>query len=1031
MRKKNGIRFVQDGVGTVKSIVEDRGFGFLTSLGKKIDDIFYHVKETYSELQVGNLVAFSLEASRKHNGKYEAANVLLLADLVDVSALVRIYLNVPDKRIADQLAGLFVDQQSNTIISQEIYSCVEYEFVVRKSSVMVEKRLHNLFTLMDVVTEIDEKIKVSITTLLITNLGSWQKHIFLIGNRLLPAEERYHYNVQEIFNSLDQMQRDYYYPYLSIEEQRKISAITAVETDEQLQAYLKIVGNSEVVKQQNHLLLRQHISFSPLMSLKLWAFDYQPDHPELRPFITELDHSTLVRVLNKIDLDNKITCFPFVRIDSEESYDLFTSFLQQCGNSAETVIAFELSGLTFLPSFYVRAIVDCIIIDNAIDYDKLALTVRDQDLADNLDLIKRLGWQSAVRVFSTHIKQDQFNNLVTLIQACDDFNKNDTEALDELVKLDIKTHLKLWLLDRINALDYRGISLYFFGLKNLGQAEEIVKKIGQERHKFFDVCLELFERYQDIRTTENSSKLLKLVKSFDADRFPHFLRGVTSCCGMEAKLLLWLKDLYESFHFEEYRLLFFTLSSDQQKQFIKKMVWAIKERKVNASFTDLLSLKKLALDPSLREKLGGDTCIDITVFVLLQLLQDLQVGSMITQEKIFQLIADNISSPKELLKLDGFFDHCDGRLELDYKAGMDDEEHYPLMEKRSQIPRGVVYCEGRKVIDKNTKEPSLCEKTGKEFWWCRNVKCYRNCISMHNSWQDFTLMDICEIFSLPLTTNDYETLLGYINKINRYLEHMNCRLCGEILRPQSRNNDQANTNYSFHRVSNFACLNYDCKERGKVIYLSHCTNGFCSGVIDQRDTVKCIPSSVGKRECGWYVCQDCLACCNTRGLDKRQYIYNHSGQDYRCHTQGHMDLGIICCPKCGTEMNAGQQKPKEFDHLLKWLLENCESSPVILKHGKRPSDGGNWFLLAAPISSSERKIFMEKLFRYQSYGFNIPDITQQKSSYMIAEPFDNGGDSDGMLKCPACEFNVDLRSDYEKLALLRSYHRNVKFRVTY
>ena len=110
-------------------------------------------------------------------------------------------------------------------------------------------------------------------------------------------------------------------------------------------------------------------------------------------------------------------------------------------------------------------------------------------------------------------------------------------------------------------------------------------------------------------------------------------------------------------------------------------------------------------------------------------------------------------------------------------------------------------CDGRKAVNKDTKEPILSDDSKVEFWWCANQKCYRPSREIHNSenWEKYTLLDFLTILKINFKYNDLEIYLNIINKANRFLKHLKCRECNHILYPKGK------TQYAFYGVSNFVC----------------------------------------------------------------------------------------------------------------------------------------------------------------------------------------------------------------------------------
>ena len=69
--------------------------------------------------------------------------------------------------------------------------------------------------------------------------------------------------------------------------------------------------------------------------------------------------------------------------------------------------------------------------------------------------------------------------------------------------------------------------------------------------------------------------------------------------------------------------------------------------------------------------------------------------------------------------------------------------------KRTQPPRGITYCEGRRL-------DNLHYTHKKEFWWCAGAECFQNCETAHQpaDWKKYTLLDFCRILGLKIDDKD-------------------------------------------------------------------------------------------------------------------------------------------------------------------------------------------------------------------------------------------------------------------------------------
>jgi hypothetical protein len=341
-------------------------------------------------------------------------------------------------------------------------------------------------------------------------------------------------------------------------------------------------------------------------------------------------------------------------------------------------------------------------------------------------------------------------------------------------------------------------------------------------------------------------------------------------------------------------------------------------------------------------------------------------------------------------------------------------------------PRFSTFCDGRKSIDKVTGEPILSTKEKFEFWWCENSPCFKTCRNQTNpeNWRNYTLEDVLRILNITYSEQQYEVVIGVVNKVNRFLEHLKCTCCSSILRPKG------NSNYGFYRVSQFSCTNENCEEPDKGVYLSHCLNGRCEDIIDSRKSVKCKPSSLENPDdcdsCGWYICNNCLSCCSSEKLAARKNTKESYGQQYNCHTQGHRDLGLICCPKCGTETKEKSIDLQSYNKTLEWFKSKVGSSSIE-NSGQSGNDEKWWFRWRK--GNIETDVFRETLLKLRNNGFQVPNYDKHDDIQFIAEPFDKLNTLPNSFECENCNYVIDLSNkqdfDVSRLKAVKSFHTKI------
>ena len=508
-----------------------------------------------------------------------------------------------------------------------------------------------------------------------------------------------------------------------------------------------------------------------------------------------------------------------------------------------------------------------------------------------------------------------------------------------------------------------------------------------------------------------------------------FINEIFNKADSYYKIKLFVLDYTDEVDYNEVVIYTGLLSSENQKLFFKKIIKLIAENKIDLSLEDLNRITTIDYQTSEYAKEIDGVGLDFTLSVILKVINDLKNNITTSRTSLFDLVANQIKTPKDLLVIDGFFEKCSGKtiIEENGTNKLEDgtfETLYKTAKKEHFLPRFSTFCDGRKAVLKGTSEPVLCKKSGLEFWWCENSQCYDVCRKTHTpaQWKNYTLEDVLKILKITYDNTQYEILLNVINRVNLFLQHLSCRKCNSILRPKGK------SNYTFYGVTMFSCKNKDCEEHSNDIYLSHCLNGQCEDIIDSRDSVKCKPPGFGD-DCGWYICKNCNACCSSDKLKARKSNLEKLGQEYKCHLEGHRDRGIICCSDCGHEMKEPIASVEIFKKQLDWFLEHKNNHPNIYNSGQRKNDGKWWFIWTrGSYSFEEYRTQLQSLF---SSGFSIPDFNnKEKDSQLIAEPFEAKKLAiDKVFVCPNCDKHFDLNNkddfDYARKRAIQKFHINI------
>ncbi len=495
------------------------------------------------------------------------------------------------------------------------------------------------------------------------------------------------------------------------------------------------------------------------------------------------------------------------------------------------------------------------------------------------------------------------------------------------------------------------------------------------------------------------------------------------------KLNLWLDEFYDELDFNLYKPYVFTLSTDEQRIFLKKVLKYIHEGRVSLGLDELTSLNVMDYETSISVRQIDGTKLDFSTSIVLNTLKELNENQTFKEStirsKILEIIINQIENPEDLLEIKGYFDKCAGRCKVHSTEKTNDEGEivveYSYETNSDDIPIMHPFCDGRKSLKADNVTPNLHDITKKEFWWCANLPCHDISRQLHSSedWRNYSLMDFLHILKIEYKEIDLELYLNVINKLNRYLSHMKCRTCNEILRPKKK------SEYAFDGVTLFHCQKEDCLEKGNQIYINHCNNGRCGDIVDSRDSVKCSPDGYNSEQCGWYICKNCHSCCTTQGIENRANNLKINGRGYSCHSEGHRDQGIMFCNQCGSKMNKSEGDPKKRKEVIEFFKHYASNAQVVASSGKRPKDGGWWFRFVKGQLSDEQ--YQQKLRSLAMFGFNIPNIEDKSLMVQfVSEPFANEKEEKFIICSNSqCGKTVSLSDNFERARAITAFHSKI------
>ncbi|AIY12561.1 hypothetical protein [Cellulophaga baltica] len=600
-------------------------------------------------------------------------------------------------------------------------------------------------------------------------------------------------------------------------------------------------------------------------------------------------------------------------------------------------------------------------------------------------------------------------------------------------KLSPKKITDLWFRDSFETFPIDAVYKYLCELKaQLDKAydQDNIISIREEIYRVFNKTsreehINLFSKthYQQDQIKEvEVFNLVKFYLNYTEDEVlkQSFIDTINSKASDFIKLHLFLSNYTNTIDYNNVVIYTGILSSYNQKRFFKKVLMLIETKVLTLTLNDLNKITTYNyLDNEYAKEIDG-VGLDFTLSIILKIASDLSNNEITSRNTIFDIIANQIKSPQDLLVIKGFFQKCDGRTttkEFTVKKEGETEPSY-YKNKTDKKPRFAHFCDGRKAVNSNSGEPILSRKENLEFWWCENVPCFETCRKPvdSNNWRNYSLQDVLRILNINYSEKQYEIVLAVINRVNRFLEHLKCKSCSNILRPNGR------ANYGFYGVSMFSCTNHDCENPDKDVYLSHCLNGQCEDLIDSRETVKCRPSALENPDnCGWYICNNCYACCDSEKLNARKSRIESVGQNYLCHTEGHRNLGIICCTECGTETNRNIFNSELYIRQLEWFKSMVDTESIV--NSNQRQDGKWWFRWYRGSLTFEK--FHNALLSLKANGFQVPNLERGDDIQFVAEPLSDNY----VFKCTNCDYVIDLSDtdifNYARRKAIENFHTTI------
>jgi hypothetical protein len=595
-------------------------------------------------------------------------------------------------------------------------------------------------------------------------------------------------------------------------------------------------------------------------------------------------------------------------------------------------------------------------------------------------------------------------SLINGLEQIDTTNENSTVIrclrIASRINRDIESKLFFQIIDICSKEE--GLDLFL--CTSQGDLKRVFEPVtSTKQEELINSIIETIGRIDSPKKLSQLKKCLTISSKLSGEVHKRVCDFALERCPDQYSLELWLLGVHDRLDFNLYKKLVISLAQEEQRKFVKKVLNSIHIGNCSLTAKDMVSIREVNNTSPAGQGIAQKNQLDFSTKVILATLAEIISSGGISPKEInrniFELILDQFMSPKDILKLEDYFDKCLGRCKT---------KGWKKTRDPSKIPKHHIICDGRKT----TEDP---DSPNEVFWWCANQKCWEPSRRLHNSkeWEQYTLWDFMEILELPHQEKDYEIFLSVINKANNFFEHLNCKDCGHLLYPKGK------SKYAYWGVNLFSCRNNKCSQEDQEIYLSHCINGFCPTVIDSRTSKKCCPEGYSSQECGWYICNFCLACCTTEKIEKRKFViecYQH--EEYNCHNTGHMNQGVICCNKCGSQMKLAFNNDEDYSRIRNWILNNYQSSQRI--SGFHEFDNKITFWLHQFTDSVVT--YRKRLKKLYFAGFWIKDYLTNSDAHLIREPANREQFIKNIMVCTACDNVIDTSLDHERRNAIKQFH---------
>src|SRR6266542_1541708 len=217
---------------------------------------------------------------------------------------------------------------------------------------------------------------------------------------------------------------------------------------------------------------------------------------------------------------------------------------------------------------------------------------------NNSVIFKRCSNDDKLNIFIKAIKKSdelnhkiKFEKIKELLKLVKEFVEEEYNNICNLIQSKVSAEIahNLWLEKYIDSCQIDYIASILVNSNNETKRRIFERCTEEDKSNIFFKIIYEFEKIDSNFKLTPIKKLLQLAKEFAASHYEKILKAILKICPDYFKLNLWLEDYHSNLDFNCYKLYTITLSPEEQKKFVKKVLKYIHEGKLSLSIAEFTS----------------------------------------------------------------------------------------------------------------------------------------------------------------------------------------------------------------------------------------------------------------------------------------------------------------------------------------------------------------------------------------------------------------------------------------------------------